>query len=72
MLGKCIQWKKEGSFQMLLQNMCHEKNNTVVTYNTASTLLSIRIHIQNSGIISNDRFSIGRKENSGTSCFNKR
>jgi hypothetical protein len=73
-LGKCIQWNKEGSFETLLQNMSHEKNNTAgfVSYNPSSTLPSTRIRIQNSGIISNDRFSTGRKENIRTSCFNKR
>jgi len=57
-----------------LQNMSHEKNNTAgfVSYNPSSTLPGTRIRIQHSGIISNDRFSIRRKENIRTSCFNKR
>jgi hypothetical protein len=60
-LGKCIQWNKEGSSDTLLQNMCHDKNNTAgfVSYNPTSTLPSIRIHTQSSGIISNHRFCNG-------------
>jgi hypothetical protein len=63
--GNVFSGTKRVHLKHLLQNICHEKNNTAdfVSYNPTSTLPSKRIHIQNSGIISNNRFTIGLNEN---------